>query len=362
MIPKPDTQGLKVRRKRVERLELFVGSRWVTVTIWVLLASIFLFDILTHPENVSACFAYTIPIFLSLFELRPRPFLYASTATLLSLIGSFVEPSSELPAAAILGNRLIAVATQWLAAMLVSVQYRRHADSEREAEFQRRFVDILSHEIGTALTVITGQAYRLAKLSGQLAPSDLNARADKIRNAAERIEAIVNRVQFASSLGDGTIPIKRNTIDINAMMRQLTDQVKEQQQGRPIELQLCPEPQVVEGDETLLRQAFENVIVNSMKYSSPDVPILVSTTTQGFSVRIAIADRGNGIANYDLYRVAEPYYRGRNSKGTSGAGLGLYFVQRIVEAHKGTIFIESEVGKGTKVTIDLGQSTESVVP
>jgi signal transduction histidine kinase len=246
--------------------------------------------------------------------------------------------------------------------MLVRVQYRRHADAEREAEFQRRFVDILSHEIGTALTVISGQAYRLAKLSGQLTPNDLNARADKIQNAAERIEAIVNRVQFASSLGDGTIPIRRNAIDINAMTRQLTDQVKEQQQGRPIELQLCPEPQIVEGAETLLCQTFENVIVNSMKYSSPDSPIWVSTATHGSTVRIAIADRGNGIAKSDLSRGAEPYYRGPNSKGMSGAGLGLYFIERIVEAHKGTIFIESEVGKGTKVTIDIGQSTESMAP
>ena len=360
MTPTSEAQGPKVRIRGADRLHLFVGTRWVGVAIWVLLASIFVFDVLTHPENVSACFAYTIPIFVSLFERRPRPFLYAGTATALSLIGSFVEPSGELPIAAILGNRLIAIATQWLAAMLVKVQYRRHADMQREAEFQRRFVDILSHEIGTALTAITGQAYRLTKRSGQLAPGDLKVRAEKIRNAAERIEAIVDRVQFASSLGDGTIPIGRRAIDINAMMQKLTDQLKEEQQGRPIDLTLCPELQLVEGDETLLRQAFENVILNSVKYSSPDTPILVSTAKQGSVVRVAIADCGNGIATFDLSQVREPYYRGSSSKGTSGAGLGLYFVERIVEAHRGTICIESQAGKGTKVTIDLPQSTELI--
>jgi signal transduction histidine kinase len=356
MIPKPDTQGLKVRIKRAERLDFFVGSRAVPVIIWVLVASIFVFDVWSHPEDVSACFAYAIPVFLSLFELRPRPFFYAGAATLLSLIGSFHEPTTQLPLAAILSNRLIAVATLWLAAVLVRVQYRRHTDAERATESQRRFVNILSHEIGTPLTVITGQAQRIAKRSGHLTPNDLNSRADKIRKAAERIETIVDRVQFASSLGNGTIPIMRKTIDINAMMRQLTDQAKEQQDGRPIELQLCPEPLAAEGDEALLRQALENVIVNSMKYSSPDAPILVSTTAHGSTVRIAIEDRGNGISKHDLSRVAEPYYRGGNSKGIGGAGLGLYFVERIVEAHQGTIFIESEVGKGTKVTIDIARS------
>ena len=343
-----------------ERFQLFVGTPWVGMVIWILVASIFSFDVLTHPENVSACFAYTLPIFVSLFEAKPRPFLYAGAATALSLIGMFVEPSGELPIAAIIGNRLIAIATQWLAAMLVKLQYRRHADMQRAAELQRRFVDILSHEIGTALTAITGHAYRLAKLSGQIAPGDLKVRAEKIRNAAERIKAIVDRVQFASSLGNGTIPIGRGAIDVNAVIQKLTDQLREEQQARPIELNLCPELRPVEGDETLLRQAFENIIVNSVKYSSGDSPISVSTQKHGSVLRVAIADRGNGIAACDLTRVREPYYRGASSKGTSGAGLGLFFAERIVEAHNGTICIESELSKGTRVTIDLQQTKVSV--
>jgi signal transduction histidine kinase len=324
-----------------------------------LLASIFVLDVVTHPENVTACFAYAIPILLSLFEQRPRPLLYAGTATFLSFVGSFGQPSSDMPNVAILANRLIAIATQWLVALLVRVQYRRHLDMQREAEFQRRFVDILSHEIGTALTTISGQAYRLTKLAGQLAPGDLTVRAEKIRSAAERIEAVVDRVQFASSLGDGSIPIGHSAVDMSAMMRRLVEQFREEQPGRPIELSAPQTPQVVRGDETLLRQAFENVIVNSAKYSTQDASITVDVSVHGSSIRVRIADRGNGIAKDDLSRVREPYYRGQSSKGTSGAGLGLYFVERIVEAHDGTIQIESAIGRGTEVTIDLPQSTDA---
>jgi two-component system phosphate regulon sensor histidine kinase PhoR len=145
------------------------------------------------------------------------------------------------------------------------------------------------------------------------------------------------------------------------MLRRPIDQPKEEQQGKPIELKLNSETLLVKGDETLLRQAFENVVMNSVKYSSGDSPILISTTKRGSAVRVAIADRGRGIATSDLSRVREPYYRGSGSKGTSGAGLGLYLVERIVEAHDGTIWIESEVGKGPKVTIELPQGTESVM-
>ena len=239
MTPTSDVQRLKVEDKTCPKARPIRPRPLGRSHNLGPLGAIFLFDVFTHPENVSACFAYTIPIFVSLFELRPRPFLYAGTATVLSLAGSFVEPSSVVPVAAILVNRLIAVAAQWLAAMLVTMQCRRHVDVQRQAEFQHRFVDILSHEIGTALTAIIGQAYRLAKLSGQLTPADLKVRAEKIRSAAERIEAIVDRVQFASSLGNGTIPIGQHRVDINAMIKKLTEQLKEEQQGRLIELDLC---------------------------------------------------------------------------------------------------------------------------
>jgi signal transduction histidine kinase len=106
----------------------------------------------------------------------------------------------------------------------------------------------------------------------------------------------------------------------------------------------------------LLRQMLENVIMNSVKYSPADAPISVSITKHGSASRITIADRGSGIPQYELPRVRIPYYRGENSKGTSGAGLGLYLVERIVEAHRGRFFIESEVGEGTKVVVDLPQT------
>ena len=88
--------------------------------------------------------------------MKPRPFLYAATATALSVAGSFALPSGGLPLTAVLANRFIAVVTLWVVAVLVKVQYRRHVDMQQQAEYQRRFVAILSHEIGTALTTIAG--------------------------------------------------------------------------------------------------------------------------------------------------------------------------------------------------------------
>ena len=346
--------------KRMKRPIWLVSNRSVASAIWLLLGLIFFWDIWTHPEDVSACYAYALPIFVSLFELKPRPFLYAAAATAFTIAGSFDLPPPEVPLAAVLANRFIAVATLWVVAMLVRAQYRRQVDMHEQAEHQRRLVAILSHEIGTALTAVTGQTYLLGKLSEQISPSDLKARAEKIRSAARRIEGIVGRIQFASSLGDGTIPIRLRTIDVRLLLANLLDQLKEDQRYGTVELHVSSEPQVVEGDEMLLRQLFENVLLNSVKYScSLDAPISIDVAPHAGAVRITIIDMGAGIASDELPKVREPYYRGKNSKGSSGMGLGLYFVELIVKAHLGQLLIESDVAKGTRVIIDLPQSRDA---
>jgi signal transduction histidine kinase len=346
-------QGLIPAGSPAEKRQRSLRVHLVSAGIWVLLGAIFLVDILTPPDNVSVCFAYAIPIFVSLFDVRPRPFLYAGIATGLSLLGTFVLPASIASTAVVMADRLIAMLTQWLVAMLVGLQQRRLTEMREKAEFQRRFVDILSHEVGNALTTVAGQAYRLSKLSEQLAPSDLRLRADKIRAAAERIEAIIERVQFASLLGDGTIPVGCGSVDLHALLQKLVDQLKEEHPAASIELDRFPAPRSVNGDEMLLRLVFENVILNSIKYSPADTPIRISMSGDGSTCRIVVADAGSGIAGHELPRVRIPYYRGQNSKGTSGAGLGLYLVERIVEAHRGKVFINSEMGKGTEVVIEL---------
>jgi signal transduction histidine kinase len=324
----------------------------VSAIIWALIGSVFVLDLRTPADDVSVCFAYLIPIFASLFEARPRPILYASATTALSISGMVVQPPNYAGTAMMIA---IAILTQWVVATLVKLQQRRLVEANERAESQRRFVDILSHEVGTALTTVTGQAYRLTKLSEQLAPDDLRVRADKIRKAAERIQAIISRIQFASSLGDGSIPTGEGAINLHAMLEQLADQMKEEHQGGQLDLKLGQDPLYVAGDEMLLRQIFENVMANGFKYSAPHAPIVVSASEHGSTVRVVIADQGSGITQEELPRVRNAYYRGPNSKGTSGAGLGLYVVEKLVEAHHGRLSIESELGRGTKVTIDLPQ-------
>src|SRR5262245_13441150 len=120
----------------------------VTVAIGMLFACVLLVDFFTPAENVSVCFAYVIPIFVSLFEARSRAIFYAGMANVLSLAEPSVQPPHDVSIVVEMGNRVIAALTQWLAAALVLLQQRRLVDARDQVESQRRFVDVLSQDIG----------------------------------------------------------------------------------------------------------------------------------------------------------------------------------------------------------------------
>jgi signal transduction histidine kinase len=232
------------------------------------------------------------------------------------------------------------------------LQHRRLLEAQEKTETQRRLVDILSHEVGTALTTVTGQAYRLTRLTGPISPVDLRTRAEKLRRAVDRIQTIISRIQIASSLGDGTIPTSHEQIDVRTVVQQIVEQFAEDRSGQ-IELHLPPAPTIVAGEELMLRQIFENLISNSIKYSTPDSTIEVSVALVAAGVMTTISDHGSGISKDDLQRIRAAYYRGENSKGISGAGLGLHVVDRLIEAHHGRMIIESEIGRGTTIKVEL---------
>lgn len=345
----PSAAVIPRRQSRGGRTVVF-REHAITLTIWVIIGAVFVGDVSTPADDVSVCFAYLIPLIVSLFEAKPRPLLYASVTTILSAFALVLLPP-KYPTTFMMVA--ISIATQWAVAALVRLEQRRLVEANEKADSQRRFLDILSHEVGTALTTISGQAYRLTRLAEKLPPDDLRARADKITRAAERIQAMISRIQFASSVGDGSFPSSNSAVNFSLLLEQLTEQMKEEHQGRQIEIRADGGPKYVTGDEMLLRQIFENVMTNGIKYSPADTPLTISVSDLGSSVRVVIADEGSGLSAGELGRVRKPYYRGPNSAGTSGAGLGLYLVEKLVEAHQGRLSLDSEIGSGTQVTIDL---------
>ena len=126
--------------------------------------------------------------------------------------------------------------------------------------------------------------------------------------------------------------------------------------GRDIILEYEPGAYVpVLGDASQLSQLLHNLIGNAMKYGRPGTPIRVSLTREEGTVRLVVADQGEGIPPEHLPRLTERFYRvdpGR-SRSIGGTGLGLAIVKHIAERHRGRLEISSRLGEGTRVAVTL---------
>lgn len=332
----------------------------VLIVICLMMFGVFIFDIFTPPDDVSICFIYAVLVSTSIFSYSRAAYLCAALSTILSGIGAFIQPPSEALSLGFFANRTIAVATQWLVAFLVIT--RKHAEAMMRAEYEaerakvetsRRFMDVLTHEIGTSLTNIDGHAFRIKKLVASDDGGDLGARSDKIRSAVRHIEQVVRQVQTATEVDK--IQVEPGEVNLRNLV---TDIVLESGSDSRIQVDTSALPSVVWGSAEMLQQAVANLISNALKYSPPDSIVTVVGDADRSQARITVSDRGRGIPEEEVEKLFEPYYRASNSRGIHGTGIGLYVVDRYVRSHGGSIEVKSQLGAGTTVTmrIPIGQS------
>lgn len=328
----------------------------VLALISILMIGVFIFDIYTPPDDVSICFIYAVLISLSVFSFRRSPYICAAVATLLSWAGAFFQTPDDALSVVFFANRAIAVAAQWLVAFLIvthkDAQQRTQQQYENErtkAATSRRFVDVLTHEIGTSLTIIEGQAFRLKKLMSADGPEDARLRADKISQSVRHIERVVRQVQVASEIDRGTVELAPVPVNLRGLIAEAVIQ-----SGRPsILVDTHALPAEISGNAEMLQQVMENLLSNAIKYSPAETAISVWGRTENDHAVVSVSDRGRGIPEGERAKLFEPYYRAANSRNVQGTGIGLYVVERYIKSHGGSIDIASELGVGTTVTFQI---------
>lgn len=354
-----DGQGAGGAERGAEAPPWGLRAGWIQAAAYGLVLCIFAVDVVTPPDNVSICFAYTVPILLGVYTGPRGAFWLALATTLSSLVGSFIRPPSGGIALSFVANRLIATAAQWLVAFLIEQRKRNRAivqahlaAERRKAETGQRFVQILTHEIAGALTLIGGQSARLAKLAPGIEPGEIVARTEKIGHAVGRLDALVGRIQLAAEIDAGDLALNPERTACRDFLEPLRI---EYEAGPDLRLTLHCEAGTIYGDRGLLYQAVSNLVSNAIKYSPAPAEVSVTVSVSGLTggTAVTVADRGIGIEADEVERVCEPYYRARNSAGIRGLGVGLHIVRHFVEAHGGEIRIASEPGVGTSVSLHL---------
>lgn len=222
-------------------------------------------------------------------------------------------------------------------------------------ELQRRFISNASHELSTPLTLI-GTQLEVALQRNRTEDAYRQAMQTVLADVRHMSNLVQTLLQFASTSGNpGGLDIEPLRID--EILMQLPADVQKQDNRYAVSLQFDHLPEQEEqlllfGNERLLYTAIRNVVINACKYS-PDHHARIRFEPDEKNFIITIEDNGPGMKASELEYIFQPFYRIREHGPEKGFGLGLSLTYQILKMHKGTIQVQSVVGKGTTFTIGL---------
>jgi signal transduction histidine kinase len=239
------------------------------------------------------------------------------------------------------------------------VRFSRQA--QRLAAIEMEFVAGVSHELRTPLTVIRTAAFNLrGKLSGN--PAQVERYGVLIQQEAEKLTAIVEQVLRFARARTGRAIRGREPVSVERLIDESLQASKDILEEIPCAIEKGVEQglPLILGDSTALRHALQNLIHNAAKYGmdgSNWIGVFARTVTgmDGTAVELRVEDHGPGIPAEERKHVFEPFFRGERAlqHQIHGTGLGLNLVKKIVEAHGGTVDVESETGAGTSFVVRI---------
>jgi len=225
------------------------------------------------------------------------------------------------------------------------------------AEHTTEFLNNMTHEFKTPLTNIA--------LAGKMILKDKNVNENEktkqyseiILEENEKLRVQVEHVLNMSALERGEMPLHSESVDVHQLILDVSKcmNVQIEELNGSLELNLEASNSFVYADKTHLTNAFCNIIENAIKYSNDKPIITIKTTTKDQKINIEISDKGLGIEKDQLKNIFEKYYRvpTGNVHNVKGFGLGLAYVKKIVDLHRGQITVQSEMGKGSSFIISL---------
>ncbi len=229
--------------------------------------------------------------------------------------------------------------------------------AEREA-MRREFSSNISHELKTPLTTIHGAAEMLK--SGMVRPEDTAQFADMIFNESGRLISLVQDILRISQIDEERLAEDNADIDLYQMCSSVISRLEHIAGKKNVNFILEGESTVVRGSEGFLEDLVYNLTDNAVKYNKDNGTVTVRVFSSSSFPTLEISDTGIGIPQEEIGRVFERFYRvdKSRSKAIGGTGLGLSIVKHAVAYHKADISIESELGKGTRVTVKFPSGSE----
>ncbi|MEE3498847.1 MAG: ATP-binding protein [Ruminococcus bromii] len=226
--------------------------------------------------------------------------------------------------------------------------------TERElAEKTRReFTANVSHELKTPLQGIIGSAELIE--GGMVKPEDMPRFVSHIKEEAKRLVVLIEDIIRLSELDEGSA-MPQSEVDLLNIANEVKNNLDETAKAKNVSIQVSGKNVVIEGVKRLIYEIIFNLCDNAIKYNKDGGKVDISVSETESNSVIKVKDNGIGIAPEEQNHIFERFYRvdKSHSKASGGTGLGLSIVKHAVQYHNGTVTIDSQIGKGTEITIAI---------
>lgn len=230
-------------------------------------------------------------------------------------------------------------------------------DVQRIDQVRRDFVTNVSHELRTPLAAIRALAETLEE-GGANDPADAAEFFRRIRQQVERLTLLVNELLDLSRIEAGAIELRPEPVDLAELLAEAASLLRTRSEAAGIRIETPPGAgPLVEADRASLLRVASNLLDNAIKFSPTGGTVRATVQEDGDLVAVRVHDEGPGIAEHEISRVFERFYKGDQARsGSAGSGLGLAIVKHLVRAHGGTAEAASPPGSGAVFTVRLPRS------
>ena len=254
----------------------------------------------------------------------------------------------EVYGAPIIGN-----IDEWKGIVLV---FHDITELKRLEQMRQDFVANVSHELRTPITSIKGFSETL--LDGDLKNEKIiRDFLTIILTESERMQALIQELLELSKIENPEFKLSLTKVDLNNILSEIGTMFNRKAETKDIDLEVdLPQvPIIIDADPYRLKQIFINLISNAINYTPANGKVMVRVSQKEKYAFVEVKDTGIGIEKNEIPRIFERFYRvdRARSRNSGGTGLGLAIVKHLVEAHKGYITVESELGKGTSFVVKL---------
>lgn len=234
---------------------------------------------------------------------------------------------------------------------------------KRADEMRRDFVANVSHELRTPLSILRGYIETMLD-DPKMARGETTRILEVMDQHSKRLGLLANDLLTLAHLESGSSILQLSDIDLLRFLSDLVRDWGKKFQSKDLEatVEVAEDCATLHADEARLREIFDNLLDNAVKYSVENGQITVGAHRRGAEVTMSVTDNGVGIGAADLPRIFERFYRAdkARSREVGGTGLGLSIVKHIAQLHGGRVEADSQLGKGTTIRVVFPGGTDSV--